>query len=83
MSNFSITEIFEKLLSNPDFREQYFLTYLDKFVYNTTDLEKGLTNEKRKESIKNLLDAFHYLMQNEASKLSTRNYYRSRYRSLL
>lgn len=70
MSNIDITEIFEKLLSNPEFKEQYFLAFLDRFVYNTTDLEKGLNQEERKKAIESLLDAFHYLMQVEAPKLS-------------
>lgn len=70
MSNFSITDIFEKLLSNSEFKEQYLLAYLDRFVYNVTDLEKNLTQEKRKEAIENLLEAFHYLMESEAPKLS-------------
>lgn len=70
MSNYSITEIFEKLLSNPEFKEQYLLAYLDRFVYNVTDLEKDLTQEKRKEAIESLLEAFHYLMQSDAPKIS-------------
>lgn len=70
MSNYSITDIFKKLLSNPEFKEQYLLAYLDRFVYNVTDLEKDLTQEKRKEAIESLLEAFHYLMQSEAPKLS-------------
>lgn len=70
MGNLSITKVFEKLLSEPEFREQYFLAYLDRFVYNTTDLEKGLNQDERKRAIENLLEAFHYLMQSDAPKLS-------------
>lgn len=70
MGNYSITDIFEKLLSNEEFREQYFLAYLDRFVYNATDLEKGISSEERKIAIENLLSAFHYLMELDASKLS-------------
>lgn len=70
MSNFSINDIFSKLLEEDEFKEQYFLAYLDRFVYNATDLEKGLNQEERKKAIESLLNAFHYLMQSDAPKLS-------------
>lgn len=70
MAAYSINEIFSKLLSNPDFREQYFFAFLDRFVYNATDLEKGLPNEKRGKAIENLIKAFHYLINIDNPKLS-------------
>jgi len=68
MSN--VSDIFEKLLVNEEFRQNYFLTYLDRFVYNTTDLEKGLTAEERKQAIESLLSAFNYLMESDSERLS-------------
>lgn len=70
MSNLSITEIVKKLLSEDNFKNQYLSAYLDRFVYNTTDLEKELTDGERKKAIENMLKAFQYLMQLDNSKLS-------------
>lgn len=70
MSNYSITEIFDKLLEDKKFRNNYFLAYLDRFVYSATDLEKQLTSEKRKKAIESLLEAFNYLMEKGDEKLS-------------
>jgi len=70
MSNFSINDIFQKLLEDENFREKYILSFLDRFVYKATDLEKGLTTEQRKKAISNLLDAYQYLILSVDDKLS-------------
>lgn len=70
MSNFSINDIFQKLLEDENFREKYILSFLDRFVYKATDLEKGLTTEQRKIAISSLLEAYQYLVSSEDEKLS-------------
>lgn len=66
----NVSAVFEKLLLNEDFRKNYLLIYLDRFVYNTTDLETGLTSEERKIAIESLLAAFNYLMEIDSERLS-------------
>ncbi len=65
-----VPEIFNALMSDEKFRNEYLMAYLDRFVYTATDLESGLTSEKRKIAIENLLHAFKYLMGQVEGKLS-------------
>lgn len=70
MSNVAINEIYEKILADDNLRKNYFLMYLDRFVYNATDLESGLSSEERKKTIECLIEAFNYLGNLQIDKLS-------------
>lgn len=70
MGNVGITDIFSKLLSDEEFKNEYLLAFLDRFVYSTTDLEKELDSEKRKKAIESLLEAYNFLMEHSDGKLS-------------
>jgi len=70
MSDYSVTEIFAKILEGSEFRNDYFLSFLDRFCYSATDLEKKLSSDDRKLAIQNLLEAFNYLMNNQDERLA-------------
>lgn len=69
MTSLNIAEIFTKLIEDDSFRKNYFFAFADRFVYSATDLEKGLTTEKRKVAISSLLMALKYLMDMDVSKI--------------
>jgi len=69
VGNDIISDVFSKLLENSQFKDNYFLGFLDRFVYTTTDLEGDLNPEARKLAIENLLKAFNYLMDLESEKM--------------
>ena len=66
----SISKSFQALIRDEDFRNIYIRSFLDRFVYSSTDLEKDLTGESRKEAIENLLDAFNLVMELGNRKVS-------------
>lgn len=70
MGNVGITDIFSKLLLDEEFKKEYLLAFLDRFVYSATDLEKGLDSERRKKAIESLLEAYNFLMEHNDGKLS-------------
>lgn len=70
MSNTTISDIFENVLNDDGLRRNYFLMYLDRFVYQTTDVEKGLNAEERKKAINSLISAFQYLGDLSADKMT-------------
>ena len=69
MENITTQHIFKKVLENEDFKKDYYMIYLDRFVYQTVDVEKQ-TGLKRKEIIINLLEAFNYLIENKNEMMS-------------
>ena len=70
MTNLTTPEIFSKLLEDKQFKDNYFMFFLDRFVYQTADIEKEMNSEKRKKIIENLLEAFNYLFNMDNQKIS-------------
>lgn len=71
MEQIQIDDIFSSIIKKDEnFRKQYLLAYLDRFVYSATDLEYALNAEKRKRAIECLIQAFDVLWEYKDSKLS-------------
>lgn len=67
-SNEMISNTFKRLLNDPDINQIFLRTFLDRFVYSTTDLESDIDREKRQKLISDILEAFNYLMALENGK---------------
>lgn len=70
MEKVEVNKIFEKLIEDKYFRDDYLLAYMDRFVYTATDLEKQLDYERRKNAIECLINAFIELNKYDGSMLS-------------
>ncbi len=70
MEKVQVNDVFKKLLQDENFKKKYFLFFLDRFVYQTADVEGDLDVEKRKKLISNLLEAFNYIIDNNSPRLS-------------
>ena len=70
MTNLTTSEIFSLLMADDKFKDNYYLFFLDRFVYQAVDIENEKNSEKRKQIIENLLEAFNYLNKLDDCKLS-------------
>lgn len=70
MPDFSLTKEFDKLMQNEEFKYNYILFFLDRFVYATADIEDSKSIEERQKIIENLLDSIKYIDDLSGAKLS-------------
>lgn len=57
-------KLYCRMLEDKDFKDQYFYSYLDRFVYTTAEIEKDL-NVERKNVVESLLTAFNKALSYE------------------
>ncbi len=70
IDNKNIQTIFNELLKDEEFRNAYFMGFLDRFVYTTADIEEEINPNKRLKIVELMIEAFNNLINSEFDMLS-------------
>lgn len=65
-----IKALFLKLMSDEEFKNKYYHSFLDRFVYSNASLDRELTKDEKLKVISNLMNAFNTFMHLPREKMS-------------